>query len=177
VRMALAVGVFEVGWKDRRPGVFTTATVTGLLGGGEQWFLWTARGRLSADGGSVRSRAPTASGAPARSLSSRPCNGSPGSITTACPSALGDIPPVEFEAQNAPNPADLSVTTNQARTANGLTTSRASTIGVDFAAHSPIASVSAPAAQNGSAQAATNSDQGTNCRPWPLRPPVHRHTH
>jgi len=69
-------------------------------------------------------------------------------------SSLGDLPPIEFEALHAPDPVDPSVAATSRRPADGLTASRASTIGIDFAAHSPIGSVNAPVTRNGSAQAA-----------------------
>jgi putative transposase len=69
-------------------------------------------------------------------------------------SSLGDIPPIEFEALHASNPADPWVAAIESRVADGLTASRVSTIGVDFAARSPIAAVNAAAARNESAQAA-----------------------
>jgi putative transposase len=76
-------------------------------------------------------------------------------------SSLGDIPPVEFEALHAPNPADLSVAAIASRVADGLTASRVSTIGVDFVAHSPMASVNgSPLLETGSAQAATTAVKG-----------------
>ena len=93
-------------------------------------------------------------------------------------SSLGDIPPIEFEALHAPNPVDLSVAAIAPRPADGLTASRALTIGVDFAAHSPIASVNGAALlKTGSAQAATTGGQGTKPGLWPLRPTVQRHTY
>ena len=73
---------------------------------------------------------------------------------------LGDIPPVEFEAQNAPISVDRPVAAPFARPANGLTTSRASLIGVDFVADSPISPRDAPAARNRSAQAAPTAVKG-----------------
>jgi putative transposase len=75
-------------------------------------------------------------------------------------SSLGDIPPIEFEALHAPNSADLSVAAIESRVADGLTASRVATIGVDFAAQHPIASENAPAARNGSAQAAPTAVKG-----------------
>ncbi len=75
-------------------------------------------------------------------------------------SSLGDIPPVEFEALHAPNPVDLSVAAISPKPANGLTTSRALMIGVDFEPNSPILSVNALVARNGSAQAAPTAVKG-----------------
>jgi hypothetical protein len=79
-------------------------------------------------------------------------------------SALGDIPPVEFEqhhataiALNPAIPANGSVAAVSPRGSNGLTTSRASTIGVDFAVQPSDLSVNARAARAGSAQAATTA--------------------
>jgi putative transposase len=65
--------------------------------------------------------------------------------------ALGDIPPVEFEAATAP---DAPISANEAvasiapRPANGLTTRRSSAIGVDLGANSPLDAVNAPAARS-----------------------------
>jgi len=75
-------------------------------------------------------------------------------------SSLGDIPPIEFEALHAPNPVDLSVAAITSRAADGLTASRVSTVGVEFAAPISIASEHALVAQNGSAQAATTAVKG-----------------
>jgi Integrase core domain len=72
-------------------------------------------------------------------------------------SSIGDIPPIEFEALHAPNPVDLSVAAIASRAADGLTTSRVATVGVDFVAQASIASENALVAQNGSAQAATTA--------------------
>ena len=75
-------------------------------------------------------------------------------------SSLGDMPPIEFEALHAPNPADLSAAAISPRVADRLRTSRVLTVGVDFAAHTPIGSVNALVARNGSAQAATTAVTG-----------------
>jgi putative transposase len=70
-------------------------------------------------------------------------------------SSLGDIPPVEYEALHAPQPVAAGVDdrdpVDEPQTpADERATHRAPTIaGVDLAAHSPVASVSAPAARNG----------------------------
>ena len=74
-------------------------------------------------------------------------------------SSLGDIPPVEFEhaAAIALDPsisANGSVAAISPKPANGLTTSRLATFGVDFVAPAQVASSSAPLAPSGSAQAA-----------------------
>jgi putative transposase len=83
--------------------------------------------------------------------------------------SLGDIPPVEFEAlhaaANATNPlisVDGSVAALSSRAANGLTTRRLSTVGVDFVATSPISPVNAPVARNGFRSGRDHSGQGTN---------------
>jgi hypothetical protein len=72
--------------------------------------------------------------------------------------SLGDIPPLGFEALHAPNPAATMIAATP--TADRITIRRAPVIGVDLAAHTPIASVSAPAARNGSAQAAPTAVKG-----------------
>jgi putative transposase len=94
-------------------------------------------------------------------------------------SALGDIPPVEFEQRyadaNAPNPlisANGSVAAISPRAANGLTTSRLPTIAVDFGADRQISPVNAPAVPTGVGSGRHNGGQGTNGRGWPLRPVV-----
>jgi putative transposase len=78
--------------------------------------------------------------------------------------SLGDIPPVEFEALHATRTelmttksANGSVVALAPRAADGLTTSRVSTLGVDFGANSPISAVSALDAPAESAQAATTA--------------------
>jgi putative transposase len=78
--------------------------------------------------------------------------------------SLGDIPPVEFEALHAARTelmttksANGSVVALAPRAADGLTTSRVSTLGVDFGANSPISAVSALDAPAESAQAATTA--------------------
>jgi hypothetical protein len=82
-------------------------------------------------------------------------------------SALGDIPPVEFEQHHAtaigldpPIPANGSIAATSPRAANGLTTSRVSPIGVDFVARHADLSDNARAVENGSAQAATTAVKG-----------------
>ncbi len=78
-------------------------------------------------------------------------------------SSLGDIPPIEFEAQHAAIAVDQSVAAFSPTTAaNGLTASRAMTIGVDFAAPPPVVSVNDLELSAGSAQAATRSVKGRN---------------
>jgi putative transposase len=54
-------------------------------------------------------------------------------------SSLGDIPPVEHEALNAPEPDIRSVAAVIHKPADGLTTRRSITSGVKTAAHSPLA--------------------------------------
>lgn len=82
-------------------------------------------------------------------------------------SSLGDIPPVEFEqrhaaqvALNPPVSLNGSLATLPPNPANRLTTSRVSTVGVDFAARLSALSANARAAPAGSAQAATTAIQG-----------------
>jgi hypothetical protein len=93
-----------------------------------------------------------------------------GSVDDRLHSSIGDIPPIEFEAIHAPNPADLSVAAIASRAADGLTASRVATVGVGFAAHISIASEHALVAQNGSAQAATTAVKRRKAAAWPLRP-------
>ena len=69
-------------------------------------------------------------------------------------SSLGDIPPVEFEALHAPDPVDPSVASTSPRAADGLRTSRVSTLGVDLPANRPISAENAPVARSELAQAA-----------------------
>jgi putative transposase len=82
-------------------------------------------------------------------------------------SSLGDIPPVEFEhnyaamiSPDAPISPNGSVAAVSPRTANGLTASRVSTVGVDFVAQQSDLSVNACAAPAASAQAATTAVKG-----------------
>jgi transposase InsO family protein len=93
--------------------------------------------------------------------------------------ALGDIPPVEFEqlhaaanAPKAPISLDGSVAALPARAANGLTTRRISTTGVDFVAHGPISPENGSGGSNEIRSGRDNGGQGTNRRGWPLRPVV-----
>jgi putative transposase len=77
--------------------------------------------------------------------------------------SLGDIPPEEFEALHTPgatNPADHPAAAILTSATDGLTTSRVSTIGVDFVGNGQISPANAPAVQNGSAQAATTAIKG-----------------
>jgi putative transposase len=76
-------------------------------------------------------------------------------------SSLGDIPPVEFEALHAaamaltaPISVNGSVAALSPKPADGVTTPRPSTIGVDFGANSPVSPASALVLSAGSAQAA-----------------------
>jgi putative transposase len=75
--------------------------------------------------------------------------------------ALGDIPPVEFEQNHATKIASIasisgngSVTAIAPRPADGLTTRRFSTVGVDLAVDRPIGSQHAPVLRALPAQAA-----------------------
>jgi hypothetical protein len=79
--------------------------------------------------------------------------------------------PIEFERQHTelaqPAVEDLiaangSVASIASRVADGLTTRRVSTVGVDFAAHAPISPENAHVGPTGPAQAATNGSQGNN---------------
>jgi putative transposase len=89
--------------------------------------------------------------------------------------SLGDIPPAEFEALDAPK--SIAPTVGRGDPVGARTTHRAPAIGVDPAAHSPIAPVSAPVARSELGSGRPNSAQGTNGRGWPLRPTGQRHTH
>ena len=60
--------------------------------------------------------------------------------------ALGDIPPVEFEAQNAPISVDRSIASIFPRAPEGLRTRRFSTRGVDLVTNSPLDAVNHPLA-------------------------------
>jgi hypothetical protein len=82
-------------------------------------------------------------------------------------SSLGDIPPVEYEqhdyaaiAPKASISVDGSVAPLPSKPANGLTTSRRSTIGVDFVVQPSDLSDHAHVARAGSAQAAPTAGQG-----------------
>jgi putative transposase len=82
-------------------------------------------------------------------------------------SALGDIPPVEFEqnyaaviAPQASISGNGSVAALARRPADGLRTSRVLPIGVDFVARHADLSDNARAVENGSAQAATTAVKG-----------------
>ncbi|MGH2882435.1 MAG: IS3 family transposase, partial [Solirubrobacteraceae bacterium] len=89
--------------------------------------------------------------------------------------ALGDIPPIEFEAAATLNDAisaNGSVAGNSPRAADRLTTHRAATVGADFAAHGPISPENASATSNGTGSGRPNGRQGTNDHAWPLRPVV-----
>ena len=79
-------------------------------------------------------------------------------------SSLGDIPPVEFEhhhaAAIAPDPSislNGSVAAISPKPANGLTTRRLATVGVDFVAPAQVASSSAPLAPSGVRSGRANS--------------------
>jgi putative transposase len=88
--------------------------------------------------------------------------------------SLGDIPPVEFEhaARARPISVDGSIAPIPSRAANGLTTRRLSTVGVDFAANGSISPENAPVARGRVRSGRDNGGQGTNGRGWPLRPVV-----
>jgi hypothetical protein len=97
-------------------------------------------------------------------------------------SSIGDIPPVEYEqlhaltAAETANQPDGSVATSPARAANGLTTSRLATVGVDFAAPSPgCLSSSALVAPSGVRSGRANSSQEPKHGVWPLRSAVEEH--
>jgi hypothetical protein len=99
-------------------------------------------------------------------------------------SSLGDIPPVEFEqnyyaaiAPHAPISANGSVATIPPKPANGLTTSRVPTVGVDLAANRPIAPVNALIAPAGIRSGRDNGSQPTNGPGWPLRPVISDQPH
>ena len=90
-------------------------------------------------------------------------------------SSLGDIPPVEFEqlhAARAQISLDGSVAVILPKPANGLTTRRVPTVGVDFEVNRPISSTSAPALPTRIRSGRDNGNQGTNDHRWPLRPVV-----
>lgn len=90
-------------------------------------------------------------------------------------SSLGDIPPVEFEqlhAARAHISLDGSVAMIFPKPANGLTTRRVPTVGVDFEVNRPISSASAPALPTRIRSGRDNGNQGTNDHRWPLRPVV-----
>jgi hypothetical protein len=101
-------------------------------------------------------------------------------------STLGYLSPAEFErhhaehlalALEAANSGDGSVAVTAPKPSDGLTTRRASPVGVDFAAHGPISPKIVAGVPTDLAQAATNRDQGTNGAPWPLRRVVEKQTH
>jgi hypothetical protein len=81
-------------------------------------------------------------------------------------SSLGDIPPVEFEqnharvALNASIPFNGSVAGIPSNAADGLTTRRAWTLGVDFAGDRPISPRTVALLAAGPAQAAPQAGQG-----------------
>ena len=75
-------------------------------------------------------------------------------------SSLGDMPPVEFEALHAPNPADLSVAAIESRVADGPTTSHVAMIGVDLGVDRLISPENALVAPSGFAQAAPTAVKG-----------------
>ncbi len=76
-------------------------------------------------------------------------------------SSLDDIPPVEFEALHALEPAGLSVVSAIGSIAAGaLETSHAETLGVALAANHPISPEIAPAARSAPAQAAPTAIKG-----------------
>jgi hypothetical protein len=90
-------------------------------------------------------------------------------------SSLGDIPPVEFEqnharvALNASIPCNGSVAGIPSNAADGLTTRRAWTLGVDFAGDRPISPRTVALLAAGPAQAGPQAGQGGELSAWPLR--------
>jgi putative transposase len=97
-------------------------------------------------------------------------------------SSLGDIPPVEFEhaaaiALDRSISVDGSVAAISPKPANGLTTSRLATVGVDFVAPAQVASTSAPSLQAGVRSGRANSSQQTKHGVWPLRSARLRNMH
>jgi putative transposase len=90
--------------------------------------------------------------------------------------SLGDIPPVEFEQLHAPRTPPISANGSIAslppRAANGLTTPRVSTIGIDFAGDGPISPANALIAPTEIRSGRKNGGQGTNGCRRPLRPVV-----
>ena len=100
-------------------------------------------------------------------------------------STLGYLSPIEFERHHiefaqqtleASISGNGSVASTAPRASDGLTTRRASTVGVDFVAQPSISPEHATVAPTGPAQAATNGSQGTNGNGWPLRPVVKEQT-
>jgi len=96
-------------------------------------------------------------------------------------STLGYLSPTEFEHQHAelaqpasraPISANRSVASTAPRASDGLTTRRASTVGVDFGADAAISSQNVVADDSGPAQAAPYRGQPTRGNGWPLRPVV-----
>jgi Integrase core domain len=84
-------------------------------------------------------------------------------------STLAYLSPIEFERQHvelAQRALEASISDNGSvastspSAADGLTTRRISTVGVDFLANSPISPENAPAAPTASAQAATAAVKG-----------------
>jgi putative transposase len=93
-------------------------------------------------------------------------------------STLAYLSPIEFEQHHAelaqPTldasiPDDGSVTPIWPRAADGLTTRRVQTVGVDLVANASISPENGLVVPTGPAQAATNGDQGTERSRWPLR--------
>ena len=98
-------------------------------------------------------------------------------------SSLGDIPPAEYEqrhaaeaALKAPVSLNGSVAASSPKPANGLTTRRSSTVGVDFEVNRPISPAIAQALPTGIRSGRENGSQGTTGRGWPLRPVVSDHS-
>jgi hypothetical protein len=96
-------------------------------------------------------------------------------------STLDYLSPTEFERQHvelAQRALEASISDNRSvastspSASDGLTTRRTSTVGVAFAADSPISPEDALVTPTGPAQAATNGGQGTNGTEWPLRSTV-----
>ena len=96
-------------------------------------------------------------------------------------STLAYLSPIEFERHHAelaqPTleasiPDDGSVGSISPKAADGLTTRRVSTVGVDSVANASISPKNRLVVPAGPAQAATNGDQQMKRSRWPLRPVV-----
>ena len=90
--------------------------------------------------------------------------------------ALGDIPPVEFEqlhgARQRPISGNGSVVVVSPRAADGLTTRRVKTRGVDFVADGPISAENALVLPAGIRSGREDGGQGTNGSGRPMRSAV-----
>ena len=96
-------------------------------------------------------------------------------------STLGYLSPIEFERQHAElaqpaleaaNSDNGSVAGASQKAADGLTTRRISTVGVELAARGPITPENALALPTGVGSGRQKRGQGTNGHPRPLRPVV-----